>query len=123
MLRRTESGPIKTFSLGFGEPTDEIADARLVARAFGTDHQEVVLREPALAYLAEAIWNTEEPKVNSLQLYLLHRFIGEHVSVVLSGLGGDELFARYDIYSYLLPTRRLRGCRICSAVPAPRPAL
>src|SRR5260370_11500902 len=86
MLGRTTSGPIKTFSLGFDEPTDETGDAAFVARTFDTEHQEVVLREPALAYLAEAIWHTEEPKVNSLQLYLLHRFIGEHVSLVLSGL-------------------------------------
>jgi asparagine synthase (glutamine-hydrolysing) len=109
MLRRTTSGPIKTFSLGFDEPTDETDDARFVARTFGTEHQEVVLHEPALAHLADAIWHTEEPKVNSLQLYLLHRFIGEHVSVVLSGLGGDELFAGYDFYGYLLRTARLRG--------------
>ena len=123
MLRRASSGPIKTFSLGFDEPTDETDDARFVARTFGTEHQEVVLHEPALAHLADAIWHTEEPKVNSLQLYLLHRFIGEHVSVVLSGLGGDELFAGYDIYSYLLRTRRLRGGPLGGAVSALAPAL
>ncbi len=82
---------------------------------FGTDHHELVLHEPALQHLAEAIRFTEEPKVNSLQLYLLHRFIGEHVKVVLSGLGGDELFAGYDIYRYLgrseaAARRAARGC-------------
>jgi asparagine synthase (glutamine-hydrolysing) len=123
MLRASTSGPIKTFSLGFGEPTDETGDARFVARMFGTEHQEVVLHEPALSHLADAIWHTEEPKVNSLQLYLLHRFIGEHVSVVLSGLGGDELFAGYDIYSYMLRTRRLRGGAIGGGVKALAPAL
>jgi asparagine synthase (glutamine-hydrolysing) len=123
MLRRTTSGPIKTFSLGFDEPTDETGDARFVARTFDTEHQEVVLREPALAHLADAIWHTEEPKVNSLQLYLLHRYIGEHVSVVLSGLGGDELFAGYDIYSYMLRTRRLRSGAFRGAVRALAPAL
>ena len=123
MLRRTTSGPIKTFSLGFDEPTDETDDARFVARTFDTEHQEVVLREPALGHLADAIWHTEEPKVNSLQLYLLHRFIGEHVSVVLSGLGGDELFAGYDIYRYLLRTRRLRSGALGGAVRALAPAL
>jgi asparagine synthase (glutamine-hydrolysing) len=123
MLRRTTSGPIKTFSLGFGEPTDETGDARFVAHAFGTEHAEVVLHEPALAHLADAIRHTEEPKVNSVQLYLLHRFIGEHVSVVLSGLGGDELFAGYDFYSYLLRARRLRGGALGGGVRALAPAL
>ena len=84
---------------------------------------EVVLHEPALAHLADAIWHTEEPKVNSLQLYLLHRFIGEHVSVVLSGLGGDELFAGYDFYGYLLRARRLRGGALGGGVRALAPAL
>jgi asparagine synthase (glutamine-hydrolysing) len=123
MLRRTTSGPIKTFSLGFDEPTDETADARFVARTFETEHQEVVLREPALAHLADAVWHTEEPKVNSLQLYLLHRFIGEHVSVVLSGLGGDELFAGYDFYGYMLRARRLRSGGLGTAVRVLAPAL
>jgi len=123
MLRRAVSGPIKTFSLGFDEPTDETADARFVAQTYGTEHQEVVLHEPALAHLGDAIWHTEEPKVNSLQLYLLHRFIGEHVSVVLSGLGGDELFAGYDFYSYLLRARRLRRGALGSAVRGLAPAL
>jgi len=123
MLRRTTSGPIKTFSLGFDEPTDETGDARFVAHTYGTEHSEVVLHEPALAHLADAIWHTEEPKVNSLQLYLLHRFIGEHVSVVLSGLGGDELFAGYDFYSYLLRARRLRTGAAGAGIRAVAPAL
>jgi asparagine synthase (glutamine-hydrolysing) len=109
MLRRSSTGPIKTFSLGFDEPGDELDDARFVARTFETDHHEVVLSEPALHYLGEAIRHTEEPKVNSLQLYLLHRFIGEHVTVALSGLGGDELFAGYDFYGYLGRFRWLRS--------------
>jgi asparagine synthase (glutamine-hydrolysing) len=109
MVRRRHSGMIKTFSLGFGEPSDETDDAQFVARAFDTEHHEMVLREPVLSHLADAIRHTEEPKVNSLQLYLLHRFIGEHVTVALSGLGGDELFAGYDIYGYLGRTNRLRS--------------
>ena len=109
MLRRGGTGPIKTFSLGFDEPWDELDDARFVARTFETDHHEIVLDEPALSHLAAAIRHTEEPKVNSLQLYLLHRFIGEHVTVALSGLGGDELFAGYDFYGYLARTRWLRS--------------
>jgi asparagine synthase (glutamine-hydrolysing) len=123
MLRRTTDAPLKTFSLGFDEPTDELEDARFVADTFGTDHHELVLREPALAHLREAILFTEEPKVNSLQLFLLHRYISEHVSVVLSGLGGDELFAGYDFYRYLRQSRPLRSGVLGTAVNAASPGL
>jgi asparagine synthase (glutamine-hydrolysing) len=108
MLRRITTGPIKTFSLGFDEPRDETGDARFVSEAFDTEHHELVLHEPVLTYLGAAIEHTEEPKVNYLQLYLLHRFLSQHVTVVLSGLGGDELFAGYDFYGYLARSRRLR---------------
>jgi asparagine synthase (glutamine-hydrolysing) len=100
-IRQGYGGPLKTFTLGFDEPWDETGDARFIAEHFETEHHEVVLREPALQYLKEAIYFTEEPKVNCLQLYLLHRFVGREVKVTLSGLGGDELFAGYDIYAYL----------------------
>lgn len=105
MIRKRHSGPLKTFTLGFNEPWDENEDARFIAERFGTEHHDIVLHEPAMHYLREAIYFSEEPKVNCLQLYLLHRFIGSHVKVALSGLGGDELFAGYDFYRYL---RRLR---------------
>jgi asparagine synthase (glutamine-hydrolysing) len=123
MLRRSESGPIKTFTLGFDEPWDELDDARFVAETFETEHHETVLHEPALSYLDAAIRHTEEPKVNSLQLYLLHRYIGEHVKVVLSGLGGDELFAGYDFYRYMERARRLGSGISGTAIRAASPAL
>ncbi len=109
MIRRVHSGPVKTFTLGFNEPWDELGDARYVAERYGTEHHELVLTEPVMPYLEEAVRHTEEPKVNCLQLYLLHRFIGGHVKVVLSGLGGDELFGGYDIYSYLRRSDALRA--------------
>lgn len=108
MIRKRYSGPLMTFTLGFNEPWDEVDDARFVAQRFDTEHHEIVLTEPAMAHLREAIYFTEEPKVNCLQLYLLHRFVSRHVKVALSGLGGDELFAGYDFYTYLRRLRRLR---------------
>jgi asparagine synthase (glutamine-hydrolysing) len=123
MLRRGESGPIKTFTLGFDEPWDELDDARFVAQTFQTEHHETVLHEATLGYLPDAIRHTEEPKVNSLQLYLLHRYIGEHVKVVLSGLGGDELFGGYDFYRYLERGRRLGSGLSGSVLRAASPAL
>lgn len=131
MIRRHSTGPLKTFTLGFDEPWDETEDARAVATRYGTEHHEIVLREPAMRHLKDAIYFTEEPKVNCLQLFLLHRFVGTHVKVSLSGLGGDELFAGYDIYRYLgalrypravVPRAPMRGAveplidRIASAV-------
>jgi asparagine synthase (glutamine-hydrolysing) len=123
MIRRAHTGPIQTFTLGFNEPWDELDDARFVAKTFETEHHELVLTEPVLPYLAEAIRHTEEPKVNSLQLYLLHRYLSEHVTVVLSGLGGDELFAGYDIYGYLPKTARFRQGAIGKGVRAAGPVL
>ena len=115
-LRHASDAPISTFSLGFDEPWDELGDARFVADHYGTDHHELVLTEPALPHLRDAIFHTEAPKVNSLQLYLLHRYIGEHVTVALSGLGGDELFAGYDIYGYIQKTARLRSGVVASGI-------
>ena len=109
LASRAYPGRLQTFTLGFDEPNDELPDARRVASRFGTEHREIVLREPAMASLPEAIRFTEEPKVNCLQLFLLHRFIGRHVKVALSGLGGDELFAGYDFYRYLKPLARVRA--------------
>jgi asparagine synthase (glutamine-hydrolysing) len=101
MIRRRTSAPIKTFSLGFNEPTDENDDARIVAKHFETEHHDLVLKQPSLHRLRDAIEFVEEPKVNCLQLFMLHEYIGQHVKVNLSGLGGDELFAGYDFYDYL----------------------
>jgi asparagine synthase (glutamine-hydrolysing) len=95
--------PLQTFTLGFNEPTDEIADARLVAQYFKTDHHETILDPDPLQYLPKVIWHVEEPKVNMLQGYLLAEFAQRKVKVALNGLGGDEVFAGYDIYKYLAP--------------------
>lgn len=114
LVRRRQAGTIKTFTLGFNEPTDENEDARRVAEHFGTEHHDLVLEGPAIADLDRVIEFTEEPKVNCLQLFQLHDFLSKHVKVALSGLGGDELFGGYDIYRYLIATDKAR-----SWLPAP----
>jgi asparagine synthase (glutamine-hydrolysing) len=103
------NGPVRTFTLGFNEPTDELADARLVAKHFKTDHHETILNPDPLRYLPEVVWHVEEPKVNILQGYLLAQFARNTVKVILNGLGGDELFAGYDIYRYLAPLQHFHG--------------
>jgi asparagine synthase (glutamine-hydrolysing) len=97
------NGSLRTFTLGFNEPTDELDDARLVAEHFHTEHHATTLDANPLAHLPAVVWHAEEPKVNVLQGYLLARFARAHVTVALGGLGGDELFGGYDIYRYLAP--------------------
>ena len=94
--------PLRTFSIGFEEQSfDELADARLVARRYGTRHEELVLRPDAallLPALAEAF---DEPFADSsaLPTYLVSELAARHVKVALSGEGGDELFGGYYTYA------------------------
>ncbi|MCG8461949.1 MAG: asparagine synthase (glutamine-hydrolyzing), partial [Holophagales bacterium] len=94
-------GPVRTFSLGFDQPRDELSDARLVARHFATEHHELTLDLQPLRHYPAVIWATEEPKENILQGYLLAGFARQQVKAVLSGLGGDELFAGYNLHRLL----------------------
>lgn len=91
---------LRTFTVGFGEPTDEIEDARLIAERYQTQHTEQMLENRALNRMPEVIRAVEEPKINILQGYQLYEVVQRHVKVLLSGLGGDELFAGYDIHRY-----------------------
>lgn len=97
--------PIKTFSVGFNEPTDELNDARVIADYFATDHHEMSVEADPLRGYPEVIWHAEEPKENILQGYLLARFARQHVKVVHGGLGGDELFAGYSNNQFIYPSQ------------------
>jgi asparagine synthase (glutamine-hydrolysing) len=104
------SEPLRTFSIGFEERTfDELADARLVAERYGTEHRELVLRPDAallLPALAEAF---DEPFADSsaLPTYLVSQLAAEDVKVALSGEGGDELFGGYYTYAADLLAERV----------------
>ena len=93
--------PVHTFSIGFEERSfDELEHARAVARRYGTEHHELVLRPDAAALLPEVAAAFDEPFADSsaLPTYLVSRLASEHVKVVLSGEGGDELFGGYETY-------------------------
>jgi asparagine synthase (glutamine-hydrolysing) len=112
-LAAEEGGePLRTFSIGFVEPTfDELDDARLVAERYATRHRELVVRPDAallLPALAEAF---DEPFADSsaLPTYLVSRLAAEDVKVALSGEGGDELFGGYYTYAADLLAARLGG--------------
>jgi asparagine synthase (glutamine-hydrolysing) len=104
MMREVTSDTIRTFSLGFNEPTDELEDARLIADHFATTHHEMSLDPEPLLLYPKVIWACEEPKENILQGYILASFARQHVKVVQGGLGGDELFAGYLNNRFLRPS-------------------
>jgi asparagine synthase (glutamine-hydrolysing) len=93
--------PVKTFSIGFSEPEySELDSARIVAERFGTEHHELVLEPDVIGVVEELTWYLDEPFGDSsaLPTYMVSKMAAEHVKVVLSGDGGDELFAGYDRY-------------------------
>ena len=94
-------GRVATFSIGFEERTfDELERARLVARRYGTDHHELVVRPDAAELLPRIAAAYDEPSGDSsaLPTYLVCGLAAGHVKVVLSGEGGDELFGGYETY-------------------------
>jgi len=95
-------GPIKTFSVGFAErEANELDYARMVARAFNTDHHEVIVSPDAFfAVMPKLIWHEDEPlgHLASVPLYFVSDLAARHVKVVLTGEGSDELMAGYYRY-------------------------
>jgi asparagine synthase (glutamine-hydrolysing) len=109
LMARVSSKPVKTFSIGFeAEKFNESEYARLVAEKFGTDHHELVVDpnlEDTLTFLSGML---EEPFGDSSMLptYYVSKMAREHVTVALSGDGGDELFAGYDRYLVAMERRK-----------------
>ncbi len=93
---------IRTFSIGFSEPTfDESPFAALAARALGTRHENEILDlDKAIDVLPRIFDRLDEPQGDNslLPTWLLSRFTRRHVTVALGGDGGDELFAGYDTF-------------------------
>jgi asparagine synthase (glutamine-hydrolysing) len=105
------SEPIKTFSVAFAErEANELEYARLVARAFKTDHHEVVVTpHQFFDALPRLVWHEDEPIAHpsSVALYFVSELASRHVKVVLTGEGSDEMLAGYERYRKTLHLLRL----------------
>src|SRR5206468_11289291 len=103
LMKKHSTAPVKTFSLGFtlGGAYNELSDARIVAVHLATEHHELHVEHADLVQTVKTlVYHYDEPfgDAASFPLYLLSRFAREHVKVVLSGDGGDELFGGYRRY-------------------------
>lgn len=101
LMARASSKPVKTFSIGFmPEDYNEAPYARKVAERFGTEHHELVIEANIERTLDQLTSQIEEPFADSSMLptYFISCLARKHVTVALSGDGGDELFAGYDRY-------------------------
>ncbi len=100
MQQRSEQ-PIKTFTIGFPiAEYDETSYARQVARHLGTEHEELQVTPDGVSILPKLVWNYDEPFADSsaIPTWYVSEMTRRHVTVALSGDGGDELFAGYPRY-------------------------
>jgi asparagine synthase (glutamine-hydrolysing) len=101
MMAEILETPVKTFSIGFNEDTfSELEYARLAAKHFGTEHHEFIVTPDLVETIGELVRHFDEPfsDPSSMPTYMVSKMAREHVTVVLSGDGGDELFAGYTRY-------------------------
>ena len=110
LMKRLRTEPVKTFAVGYNEQAySELSYARQVADAIGTDHHEVVIgADDFFNVLPQLIWHEDEPISwpSSVSLYYVSKLASEHVKVVLTGEGSDELFAGYQRYQHYLFNRQ-----------------
>ena len=104
-MARHSSQPIRTYAIGFkgGEAAqlyNELPYARQVAGLIGTEHHEIVVKPDVVGLLPRLLWHMDEPVSDSafITTYLVSEFARRDVKVILSGVGGDELFGGYRRY-------------------------
>ena len=108
-MARQSSTPVKTFSIGFEEAAyNELAWAAMVAKKYGTDHYEILVKPDSVSLAEKLIRHFDEPFADSsaIPTYIVSEFAARHVKVALSGDGGDELFAGYESFQLVQRLRR-----------------
>jgi asparagine synthase (glutamine-hydrolysing) len=117
VMRRHFDHPLQTFTVGFADARlDELDYARQVAEGFGTHHHELILQGANLALLRQINWFYDEPAGDpaTLPTFCLSKFARQHITVALTGEGGDEIFAGYPHH---------RHCRRLGELEARLPGL
>jgi asparagine synthase (glutamine-hydrolysing) len=104
-MARHSQQPIRTYAIGFEggaaeQLYNELPYARRVAQLFGTEHHEIVVKPDVVRLLPQLVWHLDEPVSDSafVTTYLVSEFARRDVKVILSGVGGDELFGGYRRY-------------------------
>ena len=111
MMAQLSTKPVQTFTIGFEESDySELEDARIVARHLGTEHHEMIVKPSAFEMLQKLVWHLDEPFGDSsaIPTYYVSWAARQHVTVALSGDGGDEVFAGYTRYSTLGSSQNAR---------------
>jgi asparagine synthase (glutamine-hydrolysing) len=101
LMSRLSAAPIKTFSIGFDDPDyNELKYAKIVARQFGTEHHEFIVKPAMTEILPELVQRFGEPFADSscVPTYYVSKLTREHVTVALNGDGADESLAGYERY-------------------------
>ena len=102
LMAQLTPDPVKTFSIGFAEQDyNELPYARMVAKRYGTDHHEFIVRPDAVEIFDKLVWHYNEPYADesAIPTYYLSKMTRQHVTVALNGDGGDENFAGYTRYA------------------------
>jgi asparagine synthase (glutamine-hydrolysing) len=104
-MARHSDRPVKTYAIGFEGGTaenfyNELPHARQVAKRFLTEHHEILVKPDVVALLPRLLWHMDEPIADTafITTFLVAEFARRDVTVILSGVGGDELFAGYRRY-------------------------
>jgi asparagine synthase (glutamine-hydrolysing) len=102
LMAKHSSRPVKTFTIGFGDPAyDELADAKSTAEVFGAEHHEQIVTPDCVRVAETLAYHYDEPFADASAIPTFHvaELARRHVTVCLSGDGGDELFAGYTPYA------------------------
>ena len=105
LMSRMSSKPVRTFTIGFGDPDyDELLGARETATYFGAEHEESIVTPDCVKVAERLAWHYDEPlaDASAIPTYYVAELARRHVTVVLTGDGGDELFAGYRPYAQAL---------------------